>query len=51
MPVSTIYAYTSQRQIPHYKVGKGLLFSDSKIDAWLETKAIDPLDFVPMKDE
>jgi predicted DNA-binding transcriptional regulator AlpA len=26
-PIKTIYSYTSQRQIPHYKVGKGLLFS------------------------
>jgi excisionase family DNA binding protein len=50
-PIKTIYSYTSQRQIPHYKVGKGLLFSETKINAWLESKAIDPLGFEAFENE
>lgn len=50
-PVKTIYSYTSQRQIPYYKVGKSLLFSELKINAWLETKAIDPVGFKAFENE
>ncbi len=33
---STIYKKTSQREIPHIKSGKKLLFDQARIDQWLE---------------
>ena len=33
---STIYKKTSLNQIPHIKSGKKLLFSQAKVDEWLE---------------
>jgi len=33
---STIYKYTSQKKIPHFRNGKRLLFKRSEVYAWLE---------------
>ena len=32
---STIYQYTSKKKIPHYKLGKNVLFKPKEIQAWL----------------
>jgi len=36
------FIYRHIREIPHYKVDYRLRFSDEKILAWMETKAVDP---------
>lgn len=36
MPIDTLYAYTSSKQIPHYKIGRRLLFDLDKILKWIE---------------
>jgi len=33
---STIYKYTSQKKIPHFRNGKRLLFNRAEVYAWLE---------------
>lgn len=35
IPKSTLYSYTSNRLIPHYKRGKRLVFKKSDLEAWL----------------
>ena len=40
IPTSSIYKYTSTREIPHIKFGKKLYFRKSEIDEWLSTKKI-----------
>ena len=35
--VSTVYAKTHSKLIPHFKRGKKLLFKKSEIDKWLES--------------
>ena len=37
---STIYKYTSTREIPHFKRGKKLYFKKVELDAWLTTNKI-----------
>jgi excisionase family DNA binding protein len=32
----TIYSWTSQRKIPHLKVGGRLLFDEAELTKWLE---------------
>lgn len=32
---STLYRLTSQREIPHYKLGQALRFKKSELDEWL----------------
>ena len=38
VPVSWIYARTRTNDIPHYKVGKYVRFSESEIWEWLKEK-------------
>ena len=38
--ISTIYGWTSQRLIPHYKKGNRLYFFKSEIDEWLKSGRI-----------
>jgi len=38
VPVSTIYKWTHQNYIPHYKIGNKLRFDFEEIIDWLETK-------------
>ena len=35
IPKTTIYAYTSQGEIPHTRRGKRLFFDRERIDGWL----------------
>lgn len=37
---STIYKYTSSREIPHFKRGKKLFFKKVELDDWLTTNKI-----------
>ncbi len=38
------YIYKHIREIPHYKVDQRLRFSDEKLLAWMESKAVRPLE-------
>jgi excisionase family DNA binding protein len=37
---TSLYRLTSQRQIPHYKIGGKVLFTEAKLWEWLEQRAI-----------
>jgi excisionase family DNA binding protein len=37
---STIYKYTSTKEIPHFKRGKRLFFKKAELDEWLTTNKI-----------
>jgi len=36
----SIYRWTSQKTIPHLRMGRRLLFERSEIEKWLETKRV-----------
>ncbi len=36
--IETIYAWTSMKQIPYYKVGRIVRFDLNEIDKWLESR-------------
>ncbi len=38
--LATLYEKTSNRKIPHNKVGKLLRFRKSELDRWIETKSV-----------
>ena len=38
----TVYAWTSQRKIPHLKVGGRLLFDEEELTHWLEQFRVGP---------
>lgn len=38
--VNTLYIWTSQKRIPHIKVGHLLRFDDGIIDAWLKQNEV-----------
>ena len=38
--LENLYRLTSQRQIPHYKIGGRVLFSEEKLWDWLEQRSI-----------
>lgn len=40
LSVSSIYKFTSQKEIPHYKKGKRLYFKKSELRDWLMTTEI-----------
>ncbi|MBI1823702.1 MAG: helix-turn-helix domain-containing protein [Nitrospirae bacterium] len=40
----TIYGWISQREIPHFKLGRLVRFEKDEIDRWLEQKKVDPID-------
>jgi len=39
-PRATVYGWVHKRHIPHYKVGKTLLFDLDKIETWIEENAV-----------
>ncbi len=39
--VKTLYSLSSNKQIPHYKIGKMLRFSPSELDAWMQSKKVE----------
>jgi hypothetical protein len=39
---NTLYGYTSQGIVPHFKQGKRLLFRKSQLDLWLSGKQRGP---------
>ncbi len=39
-PKATVYGWAHKRHIPHFKVGKTLLFDLDKIEAWIEENAV-----------
>jgi len=43
LPKATIYAWTSQRRIPHLKIGKRLKFDIIEIEKWLKEKRVKEL--------
>ena len=40
VPVSWVYRKTSERKIPHRKIGKHIRFSTGDLLAWLDSKKI-----------
>ena len=36
IPKATLYTFTSKREIPFHKVGKGLIFFKAELLAWIE---------------
>ncbi|MFC2165615.1 helix-turn-helix domain-containing protein [Acidobacteriota bacterium] len=36
--MTTLYSWTSNDLIPHYKIGKNLRFNVSKVERWLKSK-------------
>ena len=45
VPASWVYRKTSEREIPHRKIGKHIRFSERDLLAWLDSKKI-PLDTI-----
>jgi excisionase family DNA binding protein len=41
----TVRQYSSQRRIPHVKVGRKVLFSVEEIEQWLKAQAVTPHQF------
>ncbi len=39
-PKQSIYKWTSAHEIPHYKIGKRLLFDRDEILAWIESRKV-----------
>ncbi len=37
----TLYSLASNKQIPHYRIGKMLRFSPSELDAWMLSKKVE----------
>lgn len=37
---STLYHYAAEKKIPHYKIGSRLLFKESELADWIESKAV-----------
>ena len=40
--LSTIYAWTHQREIPHFKVGRLVRFTRAGVEDWLRAKQREP---------
>jgi len=40
VPLPTLYTWTHQRKIPHFKVGRSVRFDRVEIDMWLEARKI-----------
>jgi excisionase family DNA binding protein len=45
LPLNTIYAWTSQRRVPHRKIGRLIRFNILEIEEWLHDKKVEPSDF------
>ena len=41
---STIYAYVSERKVPHYKKGHVVRFKQEEIDEWMATGRVQTTD-------
>lgn len=39
----TLYRYTSQKRIPHFHVGRKVLFDRQELDEWLDGKRVEPV--------
>ena len=37
IPVFTLYSWAQSQRIPHYKIGKRVLFSKDSLKGWIET--------------
>ncbi|MBF9018633.1 MULTISPECIES: helix-turn-helix domain-containing protein [unclassified Oceanispirochaeta] len=37
---ATLYKYTSEARIPHYKIGSRILFNVAELDEWLEDRKV-----------
>lgn len=42
---NTIYAWISQKRIPHYKVGRLVKFNTTEIDQWIAAKKVEIVEF------
>lgn len=42
---NTIYAWISQRRIPHFKVGRLVKFDAAEIDRWVAEKHVEAKEF------
>ena len=40
----TIYSFICRKTIPHYKIGKLVLFKQDEVETWINTKRVMPLD-------
>jgi excisionase family DNA binding protein len=40
IPMYTIYSWALSRRIPHYKIGKKVLFSKDELKRWVDTHRI-----------
>jgi excisionase family DNA binding protein len=40
---ATIYKMTSSKRIPHIKIGNRVFFEEARIEAWIESKNVEPL--------
>jgi excisionase family DNA binding protein len=41
IPIGTLYKLTSQRKIPHSKIGKKVMFLKDEIIAWIKSKRVE----------
>ena len=37
----TLYAYTSRKQIPFYKLGRRVAFKQTDLDQWIESRRVE----------
>lgn len=42
-PVGTIRVWTSQKRLPHLKIGRKVVYDLEAIDAWLQKQRVEPL--------
>lgn len=42
IPVKTLRDWVYKRKMPYFKVGKLVRFDTAKIDAWIQSKQINP---------
>jgi excisionase family DNA binding protein len=45
---ATLYKLVCLRSIPYYKIGSRLLFSEQKLQSWMEVRAVEPIS-IPRK--
>ncbi len=50
VPIGTVYAWVSQRRIPHVRLGPRLVrFQRGALERWLEERQVAALDSLPAK--
>lgn len=47
--INTIYSYIWQKKIPYIKIGRIVKFDLEKIERWLESKSVSPLDKIKLR--